>query len=56
MEGMDVVYAMENVKTGRGDKPVEDMTIAASGEVCGHYPCSSDPLTDTPRHPAPDRP
>ncbi|WVQ79709.1 peptidyl-prolyl cis-trans isomerase B [Cryptococcus sp. DSM 104549] len=33
IEGMDVVYAMENVKTGRGDKPVEAVTIAASGEL-----------------------
>lgn len=30
---MDIVYAMENVKTSRGDKPVEPVTIAASGEV-----------------------
>ncbi|OWT38278.1 peptidyl-prolyl cis-trans isomerase B [Cryptococcus neoformans Bt1] len=33
IEGMDVVYAMENVKTSRGDKPVEPVTIAASGEL-----------------------
>ncbi|WWD19250.1 peptidyl-prolyl cis-trans isomerase B [Kwoniella shandongensis] len=33
IEGMDVVYAMENVKTGRGDKPAEAVTIAASGEL-----------------------
>jgi len=33
IEGMDIVYAMENVKTARGDKPVEAVTIAASGEL-----------------------
>ncbi|WWC63506.1 peptidyl-prolyl cis-trans isomerase B [Kwoniella dejecticola CBS 10117] len=33
IEGMDVVYAMEAVKTGRGDKPAESVTIAASGEL-----------------------
>ena len=33
MDGMDVIYAMENVATARGDKPVEAVTIAASGEV-----------------------
>ncbi|KAK8854611.1 peptidyl-prolyl cis-trans isomerase B [Kwoniella newhampshirensis] len=33
IEGMDVVYAMEGVKTGRGDKPVEPVTIVASGEL-----------------------
>ena len=33
IEGMDIVYAMENVQTARGDKPVESVTIAASGEV-----------------------
>ncbi|KAL0247356.1 peptidyl-prolyl cis-trans isomerase B [Cryptococcus tetragattii IND107] len=33
LEGMDIVYAMENVKTSRGDKPVEPVTIAASGEL-----------------------
>ncbi|WVR09420.1 peptidyl-prolyl cis-trans isomerase B [Kwoniella sp. DSM 27419] len=33
IEGMDVVYAMEAVKTARGDKPTEAVTIAASGEL-----------------------
>ncbi|CAD6568433.1 MAG: Peptidyl-prolyl cis-trans isomerase B [Tremellales sp. Tagirdzhanova-0007] len=33
MDGMDVIYAMENVATARGDKPVETVTIAASGEL-----------------------
>jgi hypothetical protein len=30
---MDVVEAMDNVKTARGDKPVEAVTIVKSGEV-----------------------
>jgi len=33
IDGMDVIYAMENVPTVRGDKPLEAVTIAASGEV-----------------------
>nr|XP_019044906.1 peptidyl-prolyl cis-trans isomerase B [Kwoniella bestiolae CBS 10118]OCF23836.1 peptidyl-prolyl cis-trans isomerase B [Kwoniella bestiolae CBS 10118] len=33
IEGMDVVYAMEGVKTSRGDKPAEQVTIVASGEL-----------------------
>jgi peptidyl-prolyl cis-trans isomerase B (cyclophilin B) len=34
LEGMDIVYEMENVKTAaRGDKPVEPVTIVKSGEV-----------------------
>lgn len=33
IDGMDVVYAMENVEKGRGDKPSEAVTISASGEV-----------------------
>ena len=33
IEGMDVVYAMENVEKGRGDKPKEAVTIVKSGEV-----------------------
>ncbi|WWD02178.1 peptidyl-prolyl cis-trans isomerase B [Kwoniella europaea PYCC6329] len=33
IEGMDVVYAMEGVKTARGDKPTEQVTIVASGEL-----------------------
>ena len=33
IEGMDVVYAMENVPKGRGDKPSEPVTIVKSGEV-----------------------
>ena len=37
IEGMDVVYAMEAVQTARGDKPVEPVTIAASGEVSCLY-------------------
>lgn len=41
---MDVVYAMENVKTSRGDKPVEPVTIAASGEVSPFIFCSPLPL------------
>ena len=33
IEGMDVVTAMENVPTARGDKPKEPVTIAKSGEL-----------------------
>jgi len=33
IEGMDVVYAMENVPKGRSDRPVEAVTIVKSGEV-----------------------
>nr|ODN94534.1 peptidyl-prolyl cis-trans isomerase B [Cryptococcus depauperatus CBS 7855] len=37
LEGLDIVSAMENVKTARGDKPVEPVTIAASGELPMEY-------------------
>ncbi|OCF38665.1 peptidyl-prolyl cis-trans isomerase B [Kwoniella heveanensis CBS 569] len=37
IEGMDVVYAMEKVKTARGDRPVEPVKIAASGELPIEY-------------------
>jgi peptidyl-prolyl cis-trans isomerase B (cyclophilin B) len=30
LEGMDVVHAVENVETGRGDKPVEDVVIIST--------------------------
>lgn len=30
---MDIVYAMENVPTARGDRPKEPLTIVRSGEV-----------------------
>lgn len=33
LEGMDIVYAIENVAKGRGDKPVEAVTIVKSGEL-----------------------
>jgi len=33
LDGMDVVKKIENCKKGRGDKPVEKITIAASGEL-----------------------
>lgn len=33
IEGMDIVYAMENVEKGRGDRPVEAVTIVAAGEL-----------------------
>jgi len=33
LEGMDVVYAIEDVPKGRGDKPTEDVVIADSGEL-----------------------
>ncbi|ORY78102.1 cyclophilin-like domain-containing protein [Leucosporidium creatinivorum] len=33
LEGMDIVYAIENVPKGSGDKPKEKVVIAASGEL-----------------------
>ena len=30
---MDVVYAIEDVPKGQGDKPIEDVVITDSGEV-----------------------
>ncbi|TFK23960.1 hypothetical protein FA15DRAFT_593322 [Coprinopsis marcescibilis] len=33
VEGMDVVHAIENVAKGSGDRPVEDVIIADSGEL-----------------------
>ncbi|KAM0786717.1 Peptidyl-prolyl cis-trans isomerase B [Microbotryomycetes sp. NB124-2] len=33
LEGMDVVTAIENVKTGPGDKPRDKVVIASSGEL-----------------------
>ncbi|EJT50612.1 cyclophilin [Trichosporon asahii var. asahii CBS 2479] len=33
LEGMDIVHAIENVKKGSGDRPVEPVTIADSGEL-----------------------
>lgn len=33
IEGMDVVYAIEAVPKGSGDKPKEKITISASGEL-----------------------
>lgn len=33
LEGLDLVHQVENVKTARGDKPVEAVIIADSGEV-----------------------
>ncbi|KAG5654385.1 Peptidyl-prolyl cis-trans isomerase B [Sphagnurus paluster] len=33
LEGMDVVHAIENVKKGASDRPVEDVIIADSGEL-----------------------
>lgn len=33
VEGMDVVYAIEDVPKGQGDKPIEDVVITDSGEV-----------------------
>ncbi|GAA5874922.1 hypothetical protein JCM5296_003873 [Sporobolomyces johnsonii] len=33
LEGMDVVYAIENVPKGPGDKPKEKVVIAKSGEL-----------------------
>lgn len=33
LEGMDIVHAIENVKKGSGDRPVEPVTIVDSGEV-----------------------
>jgi hypothetical protein len=44
---MDVVEALDNVNTARGDKPVEAVTIAKSGEVSHSSPNPS-PLTPLP--------
>jgi len=33
VEGMDVVRKIENVRTGRDDKPNQDVTIAQCGEM-----------------------
>lgn len=33
LEGLDIIHAIENVKKGSGDRPVEAVTIADSGEV-----------------------
>lgn len=37
LEGMDIVFAMENLPMGRGDKPKEPVTIVASGEVSSYF-------------------
>lgn len=46
LEGLEILKTIENVKKGRGDKPVEPVTIADSGEVR-----SSPSLADC-RHPS----
>ena len=33
VEGMDVVKKIENVRTGRDDKPSQDVTISQCGEM-----------------------
>ncbi len=33
LEGFDVVEQIENIKTGPGDKPVQPVKIAKSGEM-----------------------
>jgi len=33
IDGLDLVHQIENTKTGSGDKPVEDVIIAKSGEL-----------------------
>ena len=33
LDGKDVVDYIENVKTGRGDRPVKEIKIVASGEL-----------------------
>ncbi|KZP34194.1 hypothetical protein FIBSPDRAFT_719205 [Athelia psychrophila] len=33
IEGMDIILAIEDFAKGRGDKPVEDVTITDSGEI-----------------------
>lgn len=40
-EQMDVIKTIEAVPKGRGDKPVEDVIIADSGEVCPSLVSSS---------------
>ena len=33
VEGMDVVRKIEKTPTGRGDRPVQDVVVTASGEL-----------------------
>jgi len=33
LEGMDIIYAIENVPKGRSDRPVEDVIIVDAGEL-----------------------
>jgi peptidyl-prolyl cis-trans isomerase B (cyclophilin B) len=33
VEGMDVVRKIEKTPTGRGDRPVDDVVVIASGEL-----------------------
>jgi cyclophilin family peptidyl-prolyl cis-trans isomerase len=37
VEGMDVVYKIENVATGEGDKPLVDVVIAECGKMPADY-------------------
>jgi len=46
MEGMDVVFAIEDVAKGRGDKPTEDVTITDSGELPLDLPTDADGKED----------
>ena len=33
VEGMDVVKKLENVRTGREDRPMQDVVVAQCGEM-----------------------
>lgn len=41
LEGMEIVRQIEDVPKGRGDSPVEKVTIADAGEVCRSPLCKA---------------
>ena len=43
LEGLEILKTIEAVKKGRGDKPVEPVTIADSGEVSPPVPLTLPP-------------
>lgn len=54
LEGFDVVKAMEKVKRGAGDRPVDDVIIAKSGELVDEADWSEEEAAVEP--PAPEPP